>query len=231
MRILIVAATELEVAPLVSGFEPASFRAAAGGGGRSRAYTCAGHDVDVLTSGVGMVATASWCADALARTPYDMALNLGLCGSFDRALQPGRVVHVVSDCFAELGAEDGDRFLTIQDLGLLGSDEFPFVNGRLESCRRPRNRVLSELATADGITVNKVHGDEPSIAAVLARFRPQVESMEGAAFMYVCLNRRLPFAQVRAVSNVVERRNRAAWRIETAIGALARTARAILEDA
>jgi hypothetical protein len=34
---------------------------------------------------------------------------------------------------------------------------------------------------------------------------------------------------VRAVSNVVEKRNRAAWRIEAAIEALGRTARAILE--
>ena len=33
--------------------------------------------------------------------------------------------------------------------------------------------------------------------------------MEGAAFMYVCLMHQVPFAQIRAVSNVVERRNRA----------------------
>jgi len=231
MRILIVAATEIEVAPLVGGFQIATSRSAAGGGGRLEAYTCAGHDVDVLISGVGMVATASWCADAVARTPYDMGLNLGLCGSFDRALQPDRVVHVVSDCFAELGAEDGDRFLTIQDLGLVGSDEFPFENGRLVNGRPPRNGVLTGLPTAHGITVNTVHGNEPSISAAIERFKPQIESMEGAAFMYVCLDRALPFAQVRAVSNMVERRNRAAWRLETAIGALAHTARAILEDA
>ena len=32
--------------------------------------------------------------------------------------------------------------------------------------------------------------------------------MEGAAFMYACLIHGVPFAQVRAVSNIVERRNR-----------------------
>ena len=32
--------------------------------------------------------------------------------------------------------------------------------------------------------------------------------MEGAAFMYACLIQGVPFAQVRAVSNIVERRNR-----------------------
>ena len=36
------------------------------------------------------------------------------------------------------------------------------------------------------------------------RCRPQVESMEGAAFMHACLIHEISFAQVRAVSNVVE---------------------------
>ena len=33
--------------------------------------------------------------------------------------------------------------------------------------------------------------------------------MEGAAFLYVCAMQGVPHAQVRAVSNMVERRNRA----------------------
>ena len=39
----------------------------------------------------------------------------------------------------------------------------------------------------------------------------------------------VPYAQVRAVSNVVERRNRAAWNVAEAVDALAAAARAILE--
>jgi hypothetical protein len=39
----------------------------------------------------------------------------------------------------------------------------------------------------------------------------------------------VPFAQVRAVSNVVERRNRSAWKIEPAIRALGDQAIALLE--
>jgi futalosine hydrolase len=41
--------------------------------------------------------------------------------------------------------------------------------------------------------------------------------MEGAAFMYACLMHKVPFAQVRAVSNLVERRNRNSWRLAEAI--------------
>jgi futalosine hydrolase len=62
----------------------------------------------------------------------------------------------------------------------------------------------------------------------LGRFEVQVESMEGAAFLYCCLTAGVRCAQVRAVSNRVERRNRAAWNLPLAIQALNETAIDIL---
>jgi len=173
--------------------------------------------VDVLVTGVGMVATAARCAQALALERYDVALNLGMCGSFDRSLSPGTVVHVVRDRIAELGAEDGERFLTIHDLQLLDDDEFPFRAGKLVNDAPPATAALDALPVVEGITVNTVHGNDRSIDEVARRFRPQVESMEGAAFMYACLVQGVRFAQVRAVSNIVERRNRDAWKLKEAI--------------
>lgn len=223
MRIIIIAATALEVAPLASVLglspEPALLRT-----GRFR-----GQPLDVLVTGVGMVATAARCARTLSQTSYDLALNLGVCGSFDPTLPPGAVVHVVSDRIAELGAEDGDSFLTVQQLQLLAVDEYPFVDGQLVNAAPPSNPVLYALPQASGITVNTAHGADASIAAVVSRFAPQVESMEGAAFMYACLVAGVPFAQVRAVSNVVERRNRAAWKMPMAIEHLGATAMSMLE--
>jgi len=180
-------------------------------------YSGADHELDILVSGVGMVAAAAWTARELARERYELALNLGVCGSFNRALVPGMVVHVVSDCMAELGAEDGSAFLTIQQLRLLGENEFPFEQGRLVNVAPPPLRALAGLRTAHGITVNTVHGSEPSIARVTERFNPDVETMEGAGFMYAALIHGVPFAQMRAVSNVVERRNRGAWQLDLAI--------------
>lgn len=177
-----------------------------------------------------MVATAAWCAATLSTTSHDLALNLGVCGSFDGDLAPGTVVHVAADRIAELGAEDGERFLTVHDLGLLDASEFPFDNGRLVNAQPPAIGALRALPTVSGITVNTVHGHERTIAAAVERFRPQVESMEGAAFMYACLIVGVSFAQVRAVSNVVERRNRSAWRLGEAIDALGSTAVRIVDE-
>jgi futalosine hydrolase len=100
MRILVVGATAAEVQDL----------------SHSR------HTIETLITGVGMVATAAACSRALAGGRFDLALNFGVCGSFDRALGPGAVVHVVSDRIAELGAEDGDVFLSLADLDLPGQD-------------------------------------------------------------------------------------------------------------
>ena len=226
MRILLVSATAMEIAPIVRSASPSGERPARSGDRPShlQSYTYAGHDVDALVTGVGMVATAAWTSRVLAQARYNFALNVGVCGSFDRALAPGTAVHVVADRIAELGAEDGDAFVTIQDLHLPAEHEF--VNAS-----PPVNAALGRLPAVSGITVNLVHGNARSIAAVVERFAPQVESMEGAAFMFACLIHEIPFAQVRAVSNIVETRNRGAWRMADAIACLGETALNILGDA
>jgi futalosine hydrolase len=202
MRILVVAATAREAESV----RAARFR----------------QEADILVTGVGMVATAAQTSRALAQTRYNLALNFGICGSFDRALGPGSVVHVVRDRIAELGAEDDETFVEFEVLQLPG--EPVFVNAA-----PPSSAALDALRSVTAITVNTVHGNERSIAAVVQRFAPQVESMEGAAFMYACLINGVPFAQVRAVSNIVERRNRDAWKIGEALDSLGRAASSILE--
>ena len=225
MRVLVVAATTAEVDPFVAGLSRV-----ADTGPRSARYIGAGHEIDVLITGIGMVATSTWCSRALCAEQFDAALNLGVCGSFKASFKPGSVVNVVADRLVELGAEDGDAFLTIQQMKLLGDDEFPFTGGRLVNASTPPFAAMNGLSKVEGITVSTVHGNEASIARVRDRFHPDVESMEGAAFMYACLVHGVPFAQVRAISNVVERRNRPAWKLTEAITELALVARRILES-
>lgn len=226
MRILVVTATAAEVAPLTAGLESCG-RA---DGQIARGPRGARH-IDVLSTGVGMVAMGVRTSRALLSATYDLVLNLGVCGSFRQDLAPGTVVHVIADLLPELGAEDGDAFLSAHELRLLGEDEFPFQSGELRNVNPPDNHVLRQLRTVRGITVNTVHGNAASIARTVERVDPDVESMEGAAFMYACLVAGVPFAQVRAVSNAVERRHRAAWKLREAIDALGDVAFAIIDRA
>jgi futalosine hydrolase len=229
MRVLVVAATVEEITPLGLVVRHAHHERPTLSLSQLRGDRR--HDVDVLLTGVGMVAAAARTASALARTRYELALNLGLCGSFDPALPPGTVVHVVSDRLPELGAEDGDAFLTIQELGLFDDDAAPFSGGRLVNSSPPMNPVLQKLPAVHGISVSTVHGNERSIAETVRRFAPHVESMEGAGFMYACLIQNVPFAQVRSVSNVVERRDRSTWKVDEAVASLCRVATDVLDAA
>ncbi len=214
MRILIAAATRGEVAPLVEIIEQQIE------GERMVSGRFRGHHVDVLATGIGMVSTAVWCTRALGQASYDVAMNLGVCGSFDSRFRTCDVVHVTRDRLAELGVEDGPVFRGLADVGLRDPDPLPFSTAEIVNDVPPSLSSLADLPAVSGITVNTVHGNEASIAAVVARCRPDVESMEGAAFMYACRVAGIPFAQVRAVSNRVERRNRAAWDLPGAIASL-----------
>ena len=156
-----------------------------------------------------MVATAFALGKHLATHQYDLAINLGIAGSFDRDIALGEVVEVIADGFSELGAEDGEEFLSIEKLGFGESNFKPLARLYDYGITNPRQ--------VSAITVNTVHGNEDSIKNLAYKISPQLESMEGAAFFYACKQADLPCMQIRAVSNYVEKRNRDAWQIGLAI--------------
>lgn len=207
MKILIVAATRFEVQPLLNKMEMHSDQ-----NPDDNVIRCTYKKFEIvfLITGVGMVATAYHLGKNL-NAGYDLALNIGICGSFNRNLEIGDVVTIYEDCFSELGAEDGDNFLTLEDLKLNGVSKVS--NTGLKSS----NSVIEMLPKVNGITVNTVHGNKDSIGKTIQKFHPIVESMEGAAFMFACENEGLQYLHIRAVSNYVERRNKETWNIPLAI--------------
>jgi futalosine hydrolase len=216
MRILFVAATGMEVGGFILDF---GFRISDSEKKNVFKTSSAAKDAtnSLLITGVGMVATAFALGKELAANQYDLAINLGVAGSFDRSIQLGEVVEVVDDNLAELGAEDADAFLPISLMGLgessfRASETIANIFKGSKSANKYKN-----LKQVKSITVNTVHGDEESIERVVKRLNPQLESMEGAAFFYACKQAGVPCIQIRAVSNYVEKRNRDNWRIGLAV--------------
>ena len=153
----------------------------------------------------------------MSKKLYDLAINVGLAGSFDDAIKIGDVVNVMSDRIAGLGAEDGEKFLSLIDMDLLEDEDFSLQNGEMQNTIPISNKVVESLPKVKGITVNTTHGNEASIEKVKALFAPQVETMEGAAFLYACLLEGISCIQLRAISNKVERRNKKNWDIKLAV--------------
>lgn len=212
MNILIVAATPFEVAPLIQWLEKGHTQT-----GPLR-YRCHQADVSVLITGVGMTLTAYALGKVLPGGKFDIALNAGIAGAFNRTLAIGEVVQVVSERFGDLGAEEADgHFMNVHDMGLIEPGQYPFQGGRLLN---ETAGAFDFLPKAHGISVNRVHGSAKSIAQATAVFDADVESMEGAAFFYACLMEQVPFLEIRSISNYVEPRNRDNWNIPLAIDQL-----------
>lgn len=215
MRVLLVAATLTEVEPLVAKFNCRTL------GKNKNLLTSAKSSLDILICGIGMVSAASYTAFQLAKSNYDLAINVGIAGSFDRQIKIGELVYIKEDSIAWQGAETENGFEDIFDIRLHQLNDFPYTQGWI-ACHTDLSVYpgLQNLVQVRAITVNKVNGTEKSIAEISKQYRASVESMEGAGFMFACEVAQVPYLQIRAISNFVEKRNKANWNIPLAISEL-----------
>lgn len=213
MNILLTSATLFEIEPTVNWL-------------RARAENEAGNvlnfgnvSVEVLFTGVGLTATAYALGHRFGAGQLpSLAIQAGVGGAIDRSIPLTAVVRVGSERFGDLGAEDQNgRHLSLSEIGLPPGPPFN-QHGVLE---QPPGLASLPFREAAGISVNQVTGSTDSIAKLIKRFpEAQVESMEGAAFFYACLQNGVEPLQLRAISNYVEPRNRDNWKMKEAIGAL-----------
>jgi futalosine hydrolase len=178
--------------------------------------------ISVLVTGVGGINTAWEMKQWLANNPPPhLAINAGIAGSYSDGLKIGDVVMPVTDCFADMGIESGDKLITLAEAGLMDPDIFPFKGGVIHA----RNKYIEDaeeiLIKVNGITVNTCSGSVATIERLKNKFSPDIETMEGATFFYICAREKIPFLSVRAISNKVELRNRDAWDIPLALKNLA----------
>lgn len=219
MKILLHSATALELDPILNRFEKR-------GEGH---YRFLDHELQLCISGVGMMATAFSLGDLLAKQKFDLALSTGICGAFDKSIEVGEVVFIEKDRAIEEGAEDGDQWISLEEMGLRDADQSPFENATLP-CRFSKEKLdRMPYKWLSGISVNRVLGKVESIERVKQLYPAEVVNMEGAAFYYACGMHQLDCLQIKAVSNYVENRNKDAWEIDRALRNLAVAIPKILE--
>jgi len=209
MRILITAATAPELLPAREVWEAIRHQA--------------GNNLWVknIVTGIGTTATAYHTLKALSdptEAPYDLAINVGIAGSFHDFLPIGSVVRVASDYFGDCGIQTASGFQSLFDTRLIDADTFPFSSGKLTPTPLPpkQESAIAFLPAVEGVTVQ--HLVEMGFAALHAH--AQVETMEGAAFFYVCMNEGIPCIALRAVSNMAGERDKKKWDIPLALTAL-----------
>lgn len=193
MQILLIAATPFEIEPFMA---------------ENKA-------VEILITGVGVPSTMYHLQKKLHHSEYDLVIQAGIAGTFQQEIELGEVVLVKQDTFADIGMEEQENFQTIFDAGFADKDAFPFNDGWL--CNSNNQLQLSSLRKTKAITVNKVSDSILQKQQAIFHFSPGIESMEGAALHYVCLQHTIPFIQIRSISNIVGERNKHNWKIKEAI--------------
>jgi len=175
-------------------------------------------EICLLVTGVGSIATSWAMTKWLSSNPKpDLAINIGIAGSFRDDIEIGDVVVPVSDCFADAGIETGSGFITLEEAGLADPDRFPFTGGKIITENKYCKIALSFIKPAKAITVNSGSGSQETINRLLKKYNPDIETMEGATFSYICSGEKLLFLTLRSISNKVEPRNKDKWNIPLAL--------------
>ncbi|MFF4862274.1 futalosine hydrolase [Streptomyces sp. NPDC001231] len=176
--------------------------------------------VDLIAAGVGPALAAATTASALAvaalaGAPYDLVVSAGIAGGFAPHAPVGSLVVADGITAADLGAETGDGFLPVTELG------FGTVTHRPPEALVRAIAAAASARTGTVLTVSTVTGTAARADALRARHpRALAEAMEGFGVAEAAAAHRVPVLEVRAVSNPVGPRDRAAWRIGDALTAL-----------
>jgi futalosine hydrolase len=125
---------------------------------------------------------------------------------------------VGSENIGDVGVEENGVFKTLFDLKLLDKNSFPWKDGKLSN--HVETLQLAGLTIVDAVTVSEISTNKERIAYYRNRLNASVESMEGAALHYVALQEKIPFLQMRSLSNFVGERDKSKWMMDIAVANL-----------
>jgi futalosine hydrolase len=182
-----------------------------------------------MLTGIGATSTSYRMTKALNSTSqgFDLAVNIGIAGSFSEQFPIGSVARIEKEYFGDLGFETFSGFQTLFDYKILDQDTHPYRGGALHATVLPDNieKAMSIYKRVTAVTVQTVSGLPERTAWLKESYGPQIESMEGAAFFYVCILEKVPFIELRSISNVVGERDRRKWDIPLALESLRKACR------
>lgn len=202
MNCLLAAATVIEISPFLEKY-------------RKSESIPNGISIDVLITGIGLTATTYSLTRQLQIKRPNIIIQAGVGGCFDSSISLGSVLAIKQEAIADQSVIELDQLKTLFDLKLVPQDQYPFSKGWLVNKSELFKKM--KLKKVNGISVNEITTSKQKIKFYKETFDPVMESMEGAALHYVCLMEKIPFLQIRAVSNYIAERNKKNWNMKESI--------------
>ena len=209
MRVLLCTATEMEIASTIQYLAMQK-----------------NHRIEVVITGVGLMTSTYALTKAIGIHQPFLVIQAGIAGTLDENQPLGEVVVVRNEVVGDLGVQESTGFQSLFDLKLLSADLAPWQGGKLTN----DNELVSSvgLKIVDGVTVNEITTKEEVVYYYRNLLGAQIETMEGAALHYVALMEKLPFLQVRSISNFIGERDKTKWQMKQAIVNLNRVLQQLL---
>ncbi len=175
-----------------------------------------------LVTGIGVLSTYSTLVQFHLNTPIDRVLQIGIAGAYTSAreevMRLGTPVIIEREILGDLGAQDHDAFLTLEDLKL-GKLEY-FESNCIPIFNDLFGKALKALPIVSGTTVNMATGSKSTGIIRAEKYGVEVESMEGAGALKFGQDFGIPVLQIRSISNIATTRNRESWDIPGALKSL-----------
>ena len=202
MNCLVVAATSMEITPFLEQY-------------RAKRGLFANIEIDVLITGIGLTATTYSLTRQLNIKRPDIVIQAGVGGCFDNAVPLGSVLAIRQEAVADQSVIELDTLKTMFDLKLVPQNQYPYCKGWLVNKSDILKKV--KLKKVKAVSTNEITTSKQKVKFYAATFDPVVESMEGAALHYVCLMEKVPFLQIRSISNYITERNKKNWNMKESI--------------
>lgn len=186
-------------------------------------------EIEVVAVGVGPVSAAVGTATALARRrDTALVISAGIAGGFAGRVAVGDLAIADRITFADLGARVDAGFLTLNEMGLQQDSSYPVADSRI------RERLVASpipVVCGEVLTLACMTGTDDDAGQLASRHpRAIAEAMEGFGVAAAARNAGVPFAELRAISNPIGKRDPTTWSMQGALDALAEAFAVLMKE-
>ncbi|MEJ2697813.1 MAG: futalosine hydrolase [Candidatus Sulfobium sp.] len=190
-----------------------------------------GKEVIYSVSGMGKTNAAHAATVLIRDYSPELLINFGAGGAYPSAgLAVGDVAVAEAEIYGDEGVLDSKGFHGADYIGIpllergrkKFYNEFALEGSLAEAAVRSAGRAIEEMAGSPKVrsgrfvTVSTCTGTRKRAAEVRELWDAICENMEGAAIAHICALYKIPFLELRGVSNIVEDRDTGKWNLKLA---------------
>ena len=193
--------------------------------------------VVLIETGIGVVNTAQALTVALQKVSPEFVLQIGIGGAYlSSGLDKGDLALATEENYGDLGVITPAGWSPADEIGIpiLSADRNYYNTYPVDPTLVARAQHILEqsgecVVQGPFITVQQCTGRKDIGNELAARFKAICENMEGAAAAHISTLYSVPFLELRAISNLVEDRNKDAWDIPQSVQRVQIAARKFIE--